>query len=144
MPRLIIFAFGLLLISCGSKSNDFPRHMISTENPLPPCPSSPNCVRVSVPFEADSVEHLSQALSTSLDDMNAFSVSEIPDSGSISAVFRIPVFGWKDDVSIQITEQNSGTIVHIRSASRVGYYDLGVNKRRVKKLIRRTNKNLLP
>ena len=138
----LIEAIALLLLACGSPSNDFPGSMTSTENPLPPCPDSPNCVRVSVPFNADSGQQLYQALSSALDKMNAFSISEIPEDQAINSVFKIPVFGWLDDVNIIIEEKEDSLIANIRSASRVGYYDLGVNKRRVKKLVRLTHKKL--
>lgn len=40
-------------------------------------------------------------------------------------------FGFKDDVVIRLTEQAEGTIVDVRSKSRVGQSDLGVNAERI-------------
>lgn len=40
-------------------------------------------------------------------------------------------FGFKDDVVIRLTEQEGGTVVDVRSKSRVGLSDLGVNAARI-------------
>ena len=50
----------------------------------------------------------------------------------LHAEFKIAVFGFVDDVEC-VLEPESGTI-QIRSASRVGHSDLGVNRRRVEKI----------
>jgi uncharacterized protein (DUF1499 family) len=47
----------------------------------------------------------------------------------IWATFRTPVFGFVDDVEIRLDRK--AAVIHIRSASRVGRSDLGVNRRRV-------------
>ena len=50
----------------------------------------------------------------------------------IHAEARSRVFGFVDDMDIVIdTEQR---VIHVRSASRSGHYDFGVNRRRVEKL----------
>ena len=68
--------------------------------------------------------------------MDAESV-EVSDSGEIHAVFRIPVFGFRDDVHLALTgHPDGGTFVHFRSASRTGYSDLGVNSRRAERFFR--------
>tara|TARA_B100000700_G_C14919583_1_gene796371 strand:- start:304 stop:627 length:324 start_codon:yes stop_codon:yes gene_type:complete len=49
------------------------------------------------------------------------------------------LWGFIDDVEIKFDESKS--IIHIRSSSRVGYWDLGVNRKRVEE-IRLQFKNL--
>ena len=50
----------------------------------------------------------------------------------IAAVFSSGIFGFVDDLEVRI---NSGQkLIHIRSASRVGFYDMGVNRRRTELL----------
>ena len=49
-------------------------------------------------------------------------------------IFRTPVFRFIDDVEFFADEE--ARLLHFRSASRVGYSDLGVNRRRMKKLSR--------
>jgi len=48
--------------------------------------------------------------------------------GRIRAEFR-SLLGFVDDVEFQIDE--AAGVIHVRSASRKGYWDLGVNRRRV-------------
>jgi len=50
----------------------------------------------------------------------------------LAAEFRIPVFGWVDDLELHRREDG----IAVRSASRVGSWDLGVNRRRVEALRR--------
>lgn len=110
---------------------------------LPPCPDSPNCVRLAVEVPSDSITTL-QTVKIALQELDAYSVSHDSSSNRIDAVFRIPVFGWKDDV-IAIVEQGeleNRSVLYLRSASRIGYYDLGVNKRRVRKIARKI-KNII-
>ena len=69
----------------------------------------------------------------------------ISDIKELNAVFKIPLFGWLDDVVIHIDSDTSNadiTFVHIKSSSREGYYDLGVNKRRVNKIIKHARKEI--
>lgn len=102
-------------------------------NPLPECPGSPNCIRAQKDFDAGMemiFEYLSQIFE---EDAHEFNIRD-PKRIQIHAVYRIPVFGFKDDVHVILDENDGKTTVYIRSASRVGEYDLGVNKRRVRKI----------
>jgi uncharacterized protein (DUF1499 family) len=47
----------------------------------------------------------------------------------IHAEFASAVFGFVDDVEFIVDA--AAHIIHVRSAARVGYFDLGVNRRRV-------------
>ena len=49
-------------------------------------------------------------------------------------VFTIPVIPFKDDVEFYFSERER--LVHYRSASRVGYSDLGVNRQWYERLRR--------
>lgn len=49
--------------------------------------------------------------------------------------FVSKVFRFIDDVELQLLDD--GTTLHVRSASRVGYGDLGVNRKRVEAIRRR-------
>ena len=131
----------IFLSACGSSSTDIKTGMSNSNNPLPPCPDSPNCIRVSEEFNI-SADTLFSVVSKSLSKMKPYSTEKNIDSLSFHAVFKIPVFGWKDDVNIMLQANKKNSIIHVRSASRVGYSDLGVNKRRVKKLLKIINKTL--
>lgn len=117
----------------GSVSSDFPdEYQPRDSNQIPPCPDSPNCVRLSVPMEAGADE-LFEASKDVLNDMGAADIEDNSDSLVIDAVFQIPVFGFQDDVRISFTENKSAgeTYLHLTSRSRTGKSDLGVNRRRV-------------
>ena len=107
----------------------------SINNPLPPCPDTPNCERRSYEIDADSSILIEFAEKT-LKNMGAESVKV--DESKIHAVFRIPIFGWRDDVHVQISDGK----LFIRSASRTGYSDLGVNKRRINRFVKKLNETI--
>lgn len=58
------------------------------------------------------------------------------DQGVIEAVDRTLIFGFKDDIAIRITAQGEGSRIDLRSASRAGVSDLGVNARRIRAFTR--------
>jgi hypothetical protein len=64
-------------------------------------------------------------------------VAALPNEGRIEASTRSFWFGFTDDVVIRIRNHESGSLVDIRSASRVGVSDLGVNAARIQAFIDR-------
>ncbi len=103
---------------------------------LPGCPASPNCV---VSQNADA-EHAVAPLKLAGDPAEEWSAlrevirtlgGELKrgDERYLHFEFRSRVFGFVDDVECLLNE--AAGQVEIRSASRVGYSDLGVNRRRV-------------
>lgn len=104
-------------------------------HPLPPCPSTPNCVRISRDLNAGIEKVFERLIHIFEEEAHKFEVID-PKRIELHAVYRIPVFGFKDDVDVIVEEADGETIVHIRSASRLGAYDLGVNKRRVNRIFR--------
>lgn len=59
-------------------------------------------------------------------------VSADPATGMIEAVATTPVMAFKDDVAIRVTATDTGTVVDMRSVSRVGMSDLGANANRIR------------
>ena len=55
--------------------------------------------------------------------------------GLIEAVARTPIMGFRDDVIVRVRPAPDGARVDVRSASRYGRSDLGVNASRVRALI---------
>lgn len=60
-----------------------------------------------------------------------------PQKGRVEAVATSRWFGFKDDVVVRVTPADSGTgsVVNIRSVSRIGKSDLGVNAHRIIKFL---------
>lgn len=134
-------ALFILSFLIGSRPGDLPSDTTLT-HPFAPCPESPNCIIYSRTFDV-APEVLYQI---SLDAIHHYSPHSVePDSQSlqIKAVFRIALFGFKDDLSIIIKPGSENrSEFHIKSASRVGHGDLGVNRRRVQRIMNLINKNL--
>ncbi|MEM1272066.1 MAG: DUF1499 domain-containing protein [Bacteroidota bacterium] len=106
-----------------------PLNRTGVPNPLPACPDSPNCVRDSRLAKTSKPDAMANRVAAALERMGA---TEIRRSGDdFTAVFPIAVF--KDDFRVQIDPYVKGSVVHVRSASRVGYSDLGVNGKRVER-----------
>lgn len=55
--------------------------------------------------------------------------------GHIEAVEQTLLWGWRDDIVIRISENGELTKVDVRSCSRSGVGDLGVNAKRIKRFI---------
>ncbi|MEM8486761.1 MAG: DUF1499 domain-containing protein [Bacteroidota bacterium] len=107
----------------------------SPANLLPECPDTPNCVRASYPFKLLPSELADHVMAVFKDmDAQSIDIGNV-DSHEIMAVFKI--MGFLDDVHVMISADQEGSLLHIRSASRVGKSDLGVNKRRVKKILKK-------
>ena len=55
--------------------------------------------------------------------------------GTIEAVARTPIMGFRDDVVIRVSPLGQGARVDLRSASRYGLHDFGANAARVRALL---------
>ena len=101
---------------------------------LRPCPSSPNCVVSEGGDPAHSVTPipLRGSPAEGMRDLIELlarlrSVAARPDYGH--AEFRSALFGYVDDFEARLDERERR--IEVRSASRSGTSDLGVNRRRV-------------
>jgi uncharacterized protein (DUF1499 family) len=111
---------------------------------LPPCPNKPNCVSSQV---AASDKHYIEALTYSGEPEQARQRLEQViagmkrarvvrrDASYWRAEFRSALWRFVDDVEFLFND--SAQRIDIRSASRVGYSDLGVNRRRIEEIRRR-------
>lgn len=127
-----ILLMGLLtLLGCAG---DRPTGLGAQNNQLAGCPDSPNCV---CSFEQRD-SHRVAPLAT---DMAAVrrAIAQMPrvqiitDNGSyLHAEFTSRLMGYVDDV--EFLEDAGNGIVHVRSASRLGYSDMGVNRSRVEEI----------
>jgi uncharacterized protein (DUF1499 family) len=144
MPIIKIFAIGavlliasMLLVSCAGKR---PSNLGVSNSGLPPCPSSPNCVS----SDASDSSHKVPPLQFEVPPTEAWRVarelvSELPrtqivneTSGYLHAECRSALLGFVDDLELHL--RPSEGVIAVRSASRLGYSDFGVNRRRVEVL----------
>lgn len=64
-------------------------------------------------------------------------VARAPPDGRLEAIDTSIWFGFRDDIVVRIRPDGAGSRVDIRSKSRVGESDLGVNARRIREFIAR-------
>lgn len=106
-----------------------------------PCPGTPNCISTmypedlnhflpSLPFK-ESVEKSKEIITNILKNYSGVVIIEQEDS-FIYAQFTIPIFRFVDDVVFYFNQEKKS--IHFRSSSRIGNWDLGVNRRRMKKI----------
>ena len=107
---------------------------------LSPCPNSPNCVNSQSTDPARFIEPLCytgdladarQKLIDLLKDSKRTRLIRV-ETDYIHVEFRSLIFNFVDDVEFYFSSEDR--IIHVRSASRTGYYDFGVNRRRVERL----------
>lgn len=114
------------------------------ESPLPPCPGTPNCERESRSFPDQSPKALFERAQDALGELGPVQLTLRDDEKRVDAVFRVALV-FKDDMSVAVTPGSSGdggAVLHIRSASRVGKNDLGVNRRRVRRFLRKLSSSV--
>lgn len=104
---------------------------------LSSCPSTPNCVSTQSKEVSQYIKPLSYKSSKEvayqklIEIINSFERTQIitKDDNYIHAIFISKIMRYVDDVEFYFDEKNN--IIHFRSASRVGYSDLGVNRTRM-------------
>lgn len=104
---------------------------------LAPCPDSPNCVSSQAADSGHHIEALQFSVSAEmawqqlleiLKQSERVSITETTEH-SIRAQARSQVFGFVDDIQFVLWPKQQQ--IHVRSASRSGYWDMGVNRKRV-------------
>lgn len=85
-----------------------------------------------------SPERVVDAVTATIADLPRWSLSGSgsgPAGHALHAVRTTRVWRFADDVTIRVSGEAGGTIVNVRSASRVGSWDLGQNARNVRELL---------
>jgi uncharacterized protein (DUF1499 family) len=132
-------AGGLLLSLSGSR----PSNLGVDQGQLAPCPATPNCVSSQSPDPQHAIAPLSlQADATKTWERLKAVVSQQPraeiirsDDHYLYAEFTSRLLGFVDDVEFYLP--GNGRSIQIRSASRLGESDLGVNRQRIEQIRQR-------
>ena len=111
-----------------------------TDGKLAPCPKSPNCVSTQVSDKKHIIKPLKysstlkEAKLKILDIIESLKRTKIINETEdyIHAEFRTRTFKFVDDVEFYFDDTEK--IIHFRSASRVGWSDMGVNRKRMEKI----------
>lgn len=110
---------------------------------LSPCSSKPNCVNSQATDEKHYIDPIVTSETSSevkkhiLEILNKFRNTTIieTENNYIRAEFTSTVFHFVDDVEFYFPDiESKEMIIYARSASRIGYSDLGVNRKRIEKI----------
>ncbi len=125
------------LLSCSGKR---PSNLGISDSRLTACPASPNCVS-SDDLDSDHRIPPFQLVKPAAEGWEVAQeiVSELPrthivveTSEYLHAECRSGLFGFVDDLEFHL--RSAEGIIAVRSASRLGYSDFGVNQRRIEAL----------
>lgn len=110
--------------------------------PLAPCPGSPNCVSSSasdvrhaiapIAFSGPPEPALERLVAVAAAQPGARLITHRPDYAHLE--FVSARMGFVDDVEFRV--QDAPGRIEVRSASRLGYSDLGANRRRIESIRR--------
>ncbi len=136
-----LFFVVLFLVGCSIFSRS-PQNLGPLDGKLLPCPESPNCV-CSLEEQNDAV-HFIEPIVINEDPDEALVrleqvIRDMPRAKIITlendymhVEFTSRVFRFVDDVEFLLDRKAS--LIHVRSASRAGHSDLGVNRNRVESI----------
>jgi uncharacterized protein (DUF1499 family) len=142
MNRRYLFMLSLtfLLTACSTNQTI---ETGTTNDRLSPCPQSPNCVSSLSEDKSHYVEPLTykatleEAREKLISIIKAMKRTEIvtAEINYIHATFKSSLFRFVDDVEFSFDDQKK--VIDVRSASRTGYSDFGVNRKRVEEIRQR-------
>lgn len=130
----VVFWIGIVIVNSLTSPPD---NLGATEGKLNPCPASPNCVCSTDPSAShqiaplsftDSAEQARQRLLTILEKYPDCRIVQ-SEEHYLRAEFRTRWLRFVDDVEFLIEPRQN--VIQVRSASRIGYSDLGTNRKRI-------------
>ena len=126
----------MMTIGCAGSRPD---NLGISNGKLADCPSSPNCVNSQTGDEDHAVAPFTyegsrqdafNRLENAVTSLKRTQIVEERDD-YLRVECKSAILRFVDDVEFYFPEEN---VIHVRSASRIGYSDLGVNRKRVEKL----------
>lgn len=137
MNGFVVFLFIIMILGCSAYR---PLNLGITDGKLSPCPDSPNCVSSQSsdkrhfiePLRYEGTEQMAmERLIEVIQEMKRCRIITMEDH-YIHAEFTSAFFRFVDDVEFYFDSE--AKIIHMRSASRIGYSDFGVNRQRMEKV----------
>jgi uncharacterized protein (DUF1499 family) len=141
MPHPTIVCLMFFISSMGTTTSTHAGKLAS-------CPDSPNCVSSQAVDPRHAVaplsfngnpQHAWDALKTVILKQKRTRITRL-DEHYLQAECRSLVFRFVDDLEFSLATEEQ--LIHVRSASRTGYSDFGVNRRRVERIRREFTKLL--
>ena len=137
---IVLIMIGMTAVSVLSCSGRVPSNLGVKGGKMAPCPNKPNCVS----SQADDSEHKidpitykssrAKAHANLVDVIKNLKRTKIVDEKEnyVYAEFTSAVFRFVDDVEFYFEDNKN--VIQVRSASRVGYSDMGVNRKRIEQV----------
>ncbi|WP_375749131.1 DUF1499 domain-containing protein [Vibrio sp. HN007] len=147
MKKIYLAAFASLILLAGCSGTNPTLGL--NDGMLMPCPDTPNCVNSQIvgseehsiePIvysgnEADARDKLLQILEGEVGAKTLATADNYVDAEYTSMFFR-----FVDDVEFYLVQEaNDRTVIHVRSASRLGKKDFGVNRERIERIREKFN-----
>lgn len=137
---VIVVAFFIRLVMMAQKSPSIVNTKLGLENGhLKVCGSKPNCVSSQAqkdskfyiePLTSSNIEGLWDDLNITMKDMG-FEIRNVQDN-YLHFIAVTKIFGFVDDLEFFLNREDG--IIEMRSESRVGYSDMGANRKRLEKI----------
>lgn len=126
-------SMALILSACAGTP---PTNLGLNDGEFAPCPDKPNCVSSFATTEQHGIEALKVTAPEDFKKLagilkaidNCAIITE--EDAYIRAEFTSSLMGYVDDVEFALVADT----IHVRSASRLGYSDLGVNRERIESI----------
>ena len=141
--RLLVLVFipiiGLYALSMTATE---PVNLGVNQGRLADCPASPNCVATQSGVDSQKMQPVSYSGSKEeiTGEIKSAIQSRFPRARLVSETdnylhfeFTSLIFRFVDDVEFLIDDTNK--LIHFRSASRVGYSDMGANRKRMQTIV---------
>jgi uncharacterized protein (DUF1499 family) len=130
----MIVGMAVLFMGCTGTR---PARLGVTNGKFIPCPDTPNCVCSQNPDRSHAIESLAykgspeEARARLLGVLQGMKRAKVvtAEVRYLHVEFSSAIFRFVDDAEFFIDDVQK--VIHLRSAARMGYYDFGVNRRRM-------------
>ena len=144
-PVQTIFLILTILMGCSGTKPD----LGINNGSLLPCPKAPNCINSQAFDEKHYIPSIHYTGTQQEAQYRLLQILESEKRAKITTVqqnyiraeFTSAFFRFVDDVEFYFPEEKPDEkVIHVRSASRIGYSDFGVNRNRIEKIRSKFNK----
>lgn len=138
--KILLIVIAVIIIYMFIKNNTTPKNLGVINGKLSPMPNKPNAVssqssdseKYVDPLDfKGNLEDSKKIITAIVNDYNGANIKK-NDTNYIYAVFTTGKMKFHDDVEFYFDEKNKK--IHFRSSSRVGYSDMGMNRKRYDEL----------
>jgi len=138
--EIVFMMIVMIVASVLSCSGIIPSKLGVKDGKLAPCPNKPNCVSSQTDDPTHKIDPITykssraQAHAILIDVIKNLKRTKIvvEKDDYVYAEFTSAIFRFVDDVEFYFDKNKN--VIHVRSASRLGYSDMGVNRKRIEQV----------